>query len=433
MKFSGLAALGLAAAVCALICGCGDTFRPVATPLPQPAPTPQAARLAVFTSCFYDPSIQDCSHDPTKPGGTSTDVDVSGDTIAGVTIVGRSPVNALVESTLVVTADRDSDTVTSYTHLALGTGTSTTITGTTTTGLPAQAAPTSLIDVNGTVYVAESGRNVVGVLGGSPLAITAEIPVGATPVNLTVLPSGKKIYVVNTGDNSVTVIDTSNNSVVTTIVDPQFSNPVWAVPSGDSSHVYVVNRGSSVVSVIDATNDTVIADLPVGSSPNFATFDPHNQRVVVTNPGTGSSAGSISVINADPTSPAFKNVTNITVGINPRSATALPDGTRLYVANAGSNSVSVISSISLTVSKTIPVGTAPVSISSDSESATVLTANRDSSDVSIINTATDTEVVNSATGLPLRLPAPQQDPNCAPSATNHCALLNPVFIAVGPG
>lgn len=428
MKFPGLATLALAAAICALICGCGDTFRPVATPLPQPSPDPQSSRLAVFTSCVYDPSIQDCSRSATGSSGTSTDVNVSGDTVSGVTVVGRSPINALVESTLVVTADRDSDTVTRYSHITIGT--STTISGTVTTGLPSGAAPTSLVNANGIVYVTESGRNVVGVLGGSQLAITAEVPVGTRPVNLTVLPNGKKIYVLNAGDNSVTVIDTSDNSVVTTILDSQFSNPVWAVPSADSSHVYVVNQGSSKVSVIDATSDTIAATLAVGNSPNYAIFDAHNQRVVVTNPGAGTSAGSISVINADPTSPVFlkpQGTTNVSVGINPRAVAALADGTRLYVANTGSNSVSVVNNLSLTVSKTIPVGTAPVSISSDDESAKVLVANRDSSNVSIINTSTDTELTDSSGNL-VRISAPQ-----ATCATAPCPKLNPIFIAVGPG
>lgn len=442
MKFSSLATLVVAALVCVLICGCGDQFRPVATPLPLPSPTPQNSRFAVFTSCFLDPAItdptkKDCS--TTGVSGASTDINVSGDTVVGITPTGRSPIIALAESTLVATADRDSDTVTSYTRVSLGT--TTTVSGPTTTGLPSGARPTALVNANGIIYITESGRNVVGVLGGSPFAITAEVPVGTNPINLTVLPNGKKIYVVNQGDSSVTVIDTTDNSVVATIINPLASSPVWAVPSADSSHVYVVNQGSSNVTIIDATNDSVVATLAVGSSPNFATFDTQNQRVIVTNPGAETSAGSISVINADPTSPLFESVSNIAVGINPRSATALANGTRIYVANTGSHSISVINSLSLTVSKTISLISSvtpadmtpsPVSIASDAESQKVMTANRDSNDVSIINTATDTEVTD-LSGKVSRILAPQVDPSCVSTTAAPCARLNPVFIAIGPG
>ena len=425
MKFSSLAFLCAAVVFCVLICGCGDTFRPVATPLPLPSPNPQAARLAVFTSCQVDPVTGDCSRDPKAVPGASTDIDVSGDSLVGVTPVGRSPVNALVETAEVVTADRDSDTITSYTRVTSGT-----IGPPTTTGLPTGAGPTSLVNANNVVYVTESGRNVLAVLGVS-FAISAEIPVGITPVDSTVLPNGKKIYVVNHGDNSVTVIDTSNNSVVTTVSDPNASSPVWAVPSADSSHVFVINQGSSNVSVINATNDTIVATLPIGNSPNYAVFDTQNQRVIVTNPGNGISQGSVSVINADPTSPLFETVTNIPVGINPRSVTALANGTRVYVTNTGSNSISVINSLSLSVSKTITVGTAPISIASDGESQKVYAANRDSHDVSIINTSTDTEV-SDLSGHPLRIKAPV-DQTCTPTATTTCTQLSPIFVAVGPG
>jgi YVTN family beta-propeller protein len=187
-----------------------------------------------------------------------------------------------------------------------------------------------------------------------------------------------------------------------------------------------VNQGSSNVTVINATNDSVIANLAVGTSPNFAVFDVQNQRVVITNPGSGS----ISVINADPTSPLFNTVKTITVGTNPRSVTALADGTRLYVANTGSNSVSVVNSLSLNVTKTIPVGASPVSIASDAESTKVFTANRDSQDVSTISTSSDTEVTD-LNGAVVRISAPV-DPACTLSASNTCKL-NPIFVAVGPG
>lgn len=426
MKFSNLAATAVGAAICALICGCGDTFRPVATPLPQASPVPQTARFATFTSCAFSKTLNggqgDC--DPAGAPGTSTDIDVSGDSVAGVTTVGVSPVNALVGSSVVITADRDSGTITSYLRssaLAFG--------APITTGLPSGSTPVALVNANGTTYVAESGRNVVGVLGGSPLSLSAEVPVGTHPVALAVLPNGKKIYVANQADNTVTVIDTSDNSVVTTV--GVGSSPISVVPSADSSHVYVVNQGSSNVSVIDATNDQVIATLAVGSGPNSAVFDTQNQRVIVTNPGSGS----ISVINADPTSPQFKTVSGpIAVGINPLSVTALADGSRLYVANTGSNSVSVINSLSLTVTKTIPipslvqgvVNTSPISIASDQESTKVFTANRDSHDVSIINTATDTELKDGSGNI-VRIQAP------ACPAGSNCQQLNPIFISVGPG
>jgi YVTN family beta-propeller protein len=432
MKFSSLLAAAWAIVVSCLICGCGDTFRPVATPLPQPSPDPQAFRLAVFTSCQLDPNPPDPKNPCLATGATSqaSDVNVSGDTVEGVVPVGRSPIFALVQNNSglavqVTTADFDNDTVTQHgdSHLSNPANVSAPVT----IGLTPGAKPTFVASAGSTLYVAESGRNVVGVLGGFPLALTAEISVGITPVNLAVLPNSTKIYVVNQASGNVTVISTADNTILTTV--PVGTSPIWAVASSDSSHVYVVNQGSGTVSVIDATSDTVVANLQVGTAPNYAAFDAKNQRVLVTNPGSSS----LSVISADPTSPQFiKSVTNVTVGANPRSVTPLADGTRVYVANTGSNSVSVINSLSLAVTKTIPVGKSPVWISSDGESSKVMTANRDSFDASVILTSTDSELTD-AHGSPQRILAPPvnpTDPNCAPTTTAGCARLSPVFISI---
>lgn len=406
---------------CILICGCGDTFRPVATPLPQPTPTPQNFRLAVFTACQLMQNPADpgnatdkiCNPAATN-GSVAVDVNVSGDSVEGVVPVGLGPVFALVENTVAVTvttADFNNDTITQHndSHISSTPFVSNPVT----IGLPSGARPISMVTSNGTIYVAESGRNVVGVLGNSPLSLSAEVPVGTTPVNMAVLPNAKKIYVVNQGSGNVTVISPVDNSVITTV--PVGSSPAFAVPSADSSRVFVLNRGSGTVTVIDATTDAIISTIQVGSSPNFAAFDAQNQRVVVTNSGSST----VSIISADPSSPQFLTVLrNVTVGTNPVAVTVLADGTRSYVANAGSNSVSVVNNLSLTVTKTIPVGTFPISIASDAESAKVLTANRDSSNVSVINTSTDSEVADPS-GNPVRIAAPSG--------------LSPIFVAVGPG
>jgi YVTN family beta-propeller protein len=141
------------------------------------------------------------------------------------------------------------------------------------------------------------------------------------------------------------------------------------------------------------------------------------------------------------------NVKNVSVGSSPVSITVLADGTRAYVANSGSNSVSVINSLSLTVTKTISlvasgvtVGSlvqndltpTPVWIASDAQSSKVFTANRDARDVSVILTSNDSELADNS-GKLIRLPAPQVDPACVSTASAPCAKLNPIFVGVGPG
>ncbi|GBD98707.1 hypothetical protein BMS3Abin07_00733 [bacterium BMS3Abin07] len=83
----------------------------------------------------------------------------------------------------------------------------------------------------------------------------------SSPWGLTVTPSGSTVYLTNSGNGTVSVIDTANNTVLRTIT-------VGSGPKGvaiDSS----ANSGSNNVSVIDTVSNTVVGNpIQVGKSPS---------------------------------------------------------------------------------------------------------------------------------------------------------------------
>jgi YVTN family beta-propeller protein len=87
--------------------------------------------------------------------------------------------------------------------------------------------------------------------------------------------------------------------------------------------------------------------------------------------------------------------TTVPVGSTPLSAAVTPDGRHVYIVNAGSSNVSVIDTASNTVTATIPVpGAGRVAISPDGRYAYVTacpnSCNNVQGDVSVIDTATNT-------------------------------------------
>src|SRR2546423_14014415 len=109
----------------ALICtSCGDTFRPVATPFSPPPPDPSSFHYALVVN----------SNGPSNPG-SSTRIDVSGDTNVGVAKLGLGPVHAalLPNGARIYVANSLENTVSSYLP--------TEVTAITTVGLPASAVP----------------------------------------------------------------------------------------------------------------------------------------------------------------------------------------------------------------------------------------------------------------------------------------------------
>jgi YVTN family beta-propeller protein len=225
--------------------------------------------------------------------------------------------------------------------------------------------------------------------------------------------------------------------------------------STDGLFVFVVNQGDGTVSVIDTSLEIVIATVPVGPSPNFAFYESKLKRVYVSNTGNNT----ISVIKANGIDLGSvpqvlpEKLKDIMVSGTPVSVTALSDGTRAYaalgncpagvnhttiVAQAPSctgNLVSVIDAVALTEKKTITVGVGPISIDASRDASRVFVANshdtvtgssgtHTAGTISDISTITDSVVM-------VKL-APQQDPRCPVSSTVFCPVQTPFMVRTFP-
>src|SRR4029079_3355089 len=72
-------------------------------------------------------------------------------------------------------------------------------------------------------------------------------------------------YVTNSGNNTVSVIDTATNTVVATI--PVGTSPDGIAVTPNGAFAYVANLSSNNVSVISAATNSVVATVAVGSLP----------------------------------------------------------------------------------------------------------------------------------------------------------------------
>ncbi len=424
-------ALVLAVVSVLYLASCGETFRPIATPIATGGGDPQARRHAIVVSSMGSAA--------NSPDGASTHVNISGDTNAGQVPLGQDPIHA---------SYIPGGGVTFVANRALGSGKPSVTVYTTfdqpinaslplVTTLPDGAAPSYVLATSGVAYVAFSGLNTVGLLSPNSFGLQAQIPVGTAPAGMAILPSLLKLYVANQGSDNVTIIRTTDGTIVGTV--GVGSQPAFVVASSDSKHVYVLNRGSNTVSVIDAATDAVISAVPVGTTPIFAAFDATNRRVYVANAG----GNTVTAINADSNSTAtstppcttncFLATTTITVGSSPVSLTPLADGTRIYVANAGSSSVSVISGLSLAVQTTLPMGTLrPTTIASSSDSTKVVVGLADLDPV----TATDPDAsaivtIRTSDHFITTLAAPTAPGACVNATPGGCRM-KPVFVTITP-
>lgn len=402
-----------------ILTSCGETFRPIATPVASGGGDPQSQKLAIVVS----------TNGPAGDGA-NTHINISGDTNVGQVEVGQDPVHAALVANNILTyvANRASSSgkpsLTVYGSLAQNSQSNPPATVT----LPDNSSPRWLTGGLASVYVALAGNNSVGILVPGQNTLNQEITVGTTPVMIVSLNNGSKLYVANQGSGNVSVINQVDNTVVATI--PVGAQPTHLAASFDSGFIYVVNRGSNTVSVINTATDTVVGTAAVGASPNYAVFEARQLRVYVTNSG----GSSISAINADKNSPNFMAVTDIPVGTAPVSLTALADGSRVYVANSGSNSVSVVSALSNSQQSVISTGsTMPVSINSAPDSSKVIVGVVDT--VALSATHADASAILSIrtadNAVAASNPAPFASPACTnPAPASQCARMKPFYVAM---
>jgi len=403
---------------------CGDYYRPVAFPLTPSQPNPGFSHVAVVIS----------GNGPKNPGASTT-IDVSGDTATSQATVGIMPVHAaLVQNgTRVYVANSLDDSVSTFSTLSP--------TPVNTISLPTGSGPDFVASTEtANVYVANFGNGTVSAISTANNVVTNTIVVGGSPVSMSELPNGQKLYVANAGTAgvngsvvSINTIDESVNPPIAASATAPWLSPVWVVSRSDSQRIYVLDKGSGFVSAIDPNFDVVKGTVSVGIGADFIIYDPTLNRLYVTNPSTNT------VMALDASTDAL---TAITASVaNPVSVAALLDGTRAYVASATvsgtaptqtvSSSVTVLNTTDLSVKTTIPLTSVPVVCATKTwselmtaaaaDSSRVYVGNCDAGNTAIIQTSNDT--------LLLQLPAPLGA--FTPPATKP-PLQNPVFVLAGP-
>ena len=138
------------------------------------------------------------------------------------------------------------------------------------TSIPLGVAPTfAYIDSHLLrLYVTNSGSNSVTVFdlatinlnNNPPLNTLATVNVGSGPIGVTALPDGSRFYTANTMSNDVTVVNATSYVVTKTI--PVGQDPVWITSEPSSSKVYTANRSGGSVSIIQTSNDSLVTNMP---------------------------------------------------------------------------------------------------------------------------------------------------------------------------
>ncbi len=234
-------------------------------------------------------------------------------------------------------------------------------------------------------YVTNYSNNTVSVIQTSNNTILTTINVGSGPYGVAINPAGTYAYVANQGSGTVSVIQISNNTVVATVSVGNSPAGIAVNPAG--TYVYVSNAADGTVSVIQTNNNTVVATVSVGggTNPQGIAITPNGAYAYVAT-GTGNT---ISVIQTSNNTVVH---TIVDFGGNPSGVAVNPAGTFVYVTNADANTVSVIQTSNNTIVGTINVGNTPFGIALDPSGGYGYVQNNGGGTVSVFQTSNNSVV-----------------------------------------
>ena len=202
-------------------------------------------------------------------------------------------------------------------------------------------------------YVANSGDGSVSVIETINNFPVGAIPVGGEPVDVAISPNGARAYVANKGSDSVAVIDTATNAVVGTV--PVGKEPIGIAVSPDGHRVYVSNFGDETVSAIDTgTNSVFGLPIAVGKEPDGVAVSPDGTRLLVAQRG-----GDVSVVDTA----AAAVVGSVPDLLAPSRLAIGPRGGRAFVTDSAAASVTAFNPVNgNVVGAPIAVGSKPAGI-----------------------------------------------------------------------
>lgn len=230
-------------------------------------------------------------------------------------------------------------------------------------------------------YVTNSRANSVSVIDTSTNTLTATIPVGSNPLGVVLTPDGTRAFVTNFNDGTISVIDTASNTVAATI---SIGGPGFPAITPDGKRVYVPNGSGTVV--IDTATNSVVTTISQNDAVDVA-ISPDGSRAYIL------SFNNLAVVDT------ATNTVVQTIGVSSDLAlfpvpnlAITPDGGSVYVSGELIARVQAISTASNSVVATVPIpGTFVVfGLAVSPDGSRVYVSGTTANSVSIIDTATNT-------------------------------------------
>ena len=216
------------------------------------------------------------------------------------------------------------------------------------------------------------------------LNLSKTITLQHNPESVAINNNGTLAYVTNQYSESVSVIDTTTNTVINTISLSSYPYGIALSPNGKQLYVALYSAGGvshgRAYGLLDDINTTTyaITSVRVGYGDSEIAFMPNGKFAYVSD----QNSAMVSVVNTT----TNQTIKNISVGSGPIGISVSPNGNYVYVANSGSDTLSIINTSTNTNVDTLGVGSYPFAIAFLPDGSTAYVTNQNSGNITVINT-----------------------------------------------
>ena len=228
-----------------------------------------------------------------------------------------------------------------------------------------------------TGYVSNSDSNDISVFNKKTMQVTSTMSTGRGPMGMVLDRLRVRAYVAASGDDAIDVIDITEGKLIGRIRLNFGDEPVDLALTPDGRTLVSVNSGSNTVSLIDALSRFEVRRIKVGIKPVSAVVDPSGVRAYIMN----SLSNEVSVVDLS------QNLISVALGVEgaPVQGAFNRNGDRLYVISTDSPYLTVIDPSRLMVTAKVSIGMGAVSIKIDTRTGLIFVGKKAEREISIID------------------------------------------------
>jgi YVTN family beta-propeller protein len=196
-----------------------------------------------------------------------------------------------------------------------------------------EGTPSGFAFAEGKVYIADQSKNRILKLDPKSRQFVGQIdlPLHSAAKGIAVTPSGKLLYVAESGTSNVSVFDTSTDKILTRV--KVTTGPAQVIVTPNGSQVLVLNTPAGKMTFMSALTSKILGVMTVGTLPNAVVVSAESDKAYVSN----RLSNTVSVIDL-----LRRTVLEtLKTGAGPTGLVLNDDESKLFVANAKDNTISV--------------------------------------------------------------------------------------------